>query len=127
MARPSIVNEWIDKANKDLSIAQEDIKKTERSEYVAFNYQQAVEKFLKAYIIANNLEFRKTHDLVAILKICAQKDKTFSQFKALVEDLNPLYIESRYPEFVGLITHERAKKALATTEEIARFVKSKLH
>lgn len=126
MARLPIVNEWIDKANKDLSIAQEDIKKPERSEYVAFNCQQAVEKYLKAYIIANNLDFRKTHDLVALLKICVQKDKTFSNFKALVEDLNPLYLETRYPEFIYLITQERVKKALATAQKIAQFVISKL-
>ncbi|OGD84761.1 hypothetical protein A2165_04370 [Candidatus Curtissbacteria bacterium RBG_13_40_7] len=110
MANFSIVQQWLDRADKDLSIAQSDIKDTKRAEYVAFNCHQATEKFLKAYIIAGDLKFRPTHDLVNLL----------------VEELTPLYLESRYPEFIRAITHKQAKIALVAAEKVAKFIKKKL-
>jgi hypothetical protein len=41
---------------------------------------QAAEKYLKSYIVAFNLEFRKIHDLIALLKICSAKDDSFTSF-----------------------------------------------
>src|SRR3989344_7884064 len=109
MADIKVVKQWLAKADKDLSIAQDDIQNPNRAEYVVFNCQQAAEKYLKAYIIANNLEFKYIHDLVEILRICQGKDKDFAKLRRYVEELTPFYIESRYPEFPGMISQKRAK------------------
>ena len=45
-------------------------------DHICFHFQQSTEKFLKAYIIANDLGFERTHDLPifcyknALKKIC---------------------------------------------------------
>lgn len=121
-----IVKQWLAKADKDLKIAQEDFKKPDRAEYVAFNCQQATEKYLKAYIVSNNLDFKRTPDLVELVRICAQKDSDFNRLKPFVEELTPFYIESRYPEFMGTITQQDAKRALAAAKKIADLVKDKI-
>ena len=126
MVNLSVVKQWLEKADSDLSFAQSTNKERGREDYVAFASQQAAEKFLKAFIIAKNLKFKYTHDLVDLLRVCAQKDKEFARLSSFAEELTPLYIESRYPEFVGVITKERAKIALAATKKIAEFVKRKL-
>lgn len=126
MADVSIIAQWIGKADKDLAIAEADVTRPERAEYVAFNCQQAAEKYLKAYIIANNLKFRYTHDLVELLRICLKNDPSFSKLSTFVEELTPFYIESRYPEFVGVITQKRARIALKAARTVANFVKGKL-
>lgn len=122
----SIVAQWLEKAAKDLSIAATDIKDSKRAEYVAFNCQQSAEKYLKAYIIANDLKFKYTHDLVELLRICVEKDKDFNKLKRYVEELTPFYIESRYPDLVGAITYERARLALSVAKKIAKFVEDKI-
>ena len=98
MADFSIVKQWLERAAKDLEIAQYDIKDSKRAEYVAFNCQQSAEKYLKAFIIAHNLKLKYTHDLVNLTRICSQKDKDFVKLEPYVEELTPFYIESRYPD-----------------------------
>ena len=56
---------------------------------ICFHFQQAAEKYLKAYIIHNNLEFWKTHDLPLLLKQCVSID---SAFKNYAEDCEYLII-----------------------------------
>lgn len=51
MADPSIVKEWLDKADEDLCFAEADL--AEGSEFyspICFHFQQAAEKYLKAYL-----------------------------------------------------------------------------
>jgi ribosome-associated protein YbcJ (S4-like RNA binding protein) len=54
MADPSIVREWLDKADEDFRFAEANLR--EGSEFYAqicFHFQQAAEKYLKAFIIDN--------------------------------------------------------------------------
>lgn len=126
MADLSIVNLWLDRAKKDLVIAQEDIKDPQRSEYVAFNCQQAAEKYLKAFIIKNELKFKATHDLVNLLEICIEKDSEFTKLREFAEELTPFYIETRYPDFIAAITGEKAELALKCAQKIAELVIRKI-
>lgn len=60
---------WLIKANNDLKVAEHELKMPleERvTEAVCFHSQQAVEKFLKAYLITQNIAFGKTHNLESI-------------------------------------------------------------
>jgi len=40
----------------------------------AFHAQQAVEKFIKAYLVKNQIEFRKTHDIGKLINLIETKD-----------------------------------------------------
>jgi HEPN domain-containing protein len=80
MVDKEIIQEWVRKANEDFKFAL--VNYEERKQFFAqicFHFQQAAEKYLKAYIIANDLDFRKIHDLVPLLKICISKDPSFEK------------------------------------------------
>lgn len=128
MADPSLVAGWIKKADENLQYARASFKE-ELGFYpqICFHLHQAVEKYLKAYIVAKDLNFQKIHDLTKLLKICAEVDTGFNGLSDSVVNLNPYYIETRYPEFIGTIGKVEAEKALRVAEEIAVFIKSKLH
>lgn len=66
-----LIREWIAKADEDLAFARVNFEEG-RNYYaqICFHFQQAAEKYLKAVVVANNLEFRKIHDLVALLNQC---------------------------------------------------------
>jgi HEPN domain-containing protein len=124
MVDSKVITEWVEKANEDLEFAR--INLNENRPFFAqicFHFQQSAEKYLKAYIISRGLEFRKTHDLLILLKTCSDHDHSFDVLKEACEYLATFYIEARYP--VHWPTHfsvDDTKKALQYAEEIQSFV-----
>ena len=127
MVDTEIIREWLLKADDDFEFAS--INLQERKPFYAqicFHFHQAAEKYLKAFIVANELEFRKIHDLPVLLKTCASIDSSFKQLRDACEYLNSFYVETRYPvHWPTSLSYETAKKALQHTEAIRSFVKSK--
>jgi HEPN domain-containing protein len=123
-----IVREWLAKANEDFEFARLNFEEGKPFfGQICFHFQQAVEKYLKSYIIANELEFLKIHDLPLLLKICLSKDPSFDQLREDCEYLTTFYVDTRYP--VHWPTHfspEETQKAFQSAEQIQSFVKSKL-
>ncbi|MDO8618383.1 MAG: HEPN domain-containing protein [Candidatus Daviesbacteria bacterium] len=127
MVNSKIVEGWINKANEDLLYAKASVdEKLEFYAQICFHLHQAAEKFLKSYIVAKELNFQKIHDLTRLLQICAKDDTDFNSLNDLVIELNPYYIEARYPEFIISVDKSQTEKALKTAEQIAGFVKFKL-
>ena len=128
MADPVIVKEWLDKAEEDFRFAESNLQ--EGSEFfsqICFHFQQAAEKYLKAYIIAKGLAFNKVHDLVHLLRTCSGQDQVFSSLKEECILLNSAYIETRYPvHWPTNYTRETAKQAYAAAQNIARLVRDRL-
>ena len=64
-----ISKQWIAKAKNDLLNANNNLKAEETPfDTVCFHCQQAAEKFLKAYLVANGNSYTISHDLVLILE-----------------------------------------------------------
>jgi HEPN domain-containing protein len=57
---------WTFFADKDLGAAEFLFARPEFTGEVTFLCQQAVEKYLKAFLTAKNIFFRKTHDLAEL-------------------------------------------------------------
>jgi HEPN domain-containing protein len=94
---------------------------------ICFHFQQAAEKYLKAYIIAMGLEFRKIHDLLLLLKQCSSKDPSFNNFSEDCEYLSTFYIETRYPvHWPAQLTKKETDKAYQAADNIRIFIKRKL-
>ena len=128
MADPAIVREWLEKADEDFRFAEANLR--DGSEFYAqlcFHFQQAAEKYLKAFIIGKNLQFDRVHDLVHLLKTCSA---SAGQFSELIEDgifLNTAYIETRYPvHWPTDYTRETAAQAQEAAGRIARMVREGL-
>jgi len=67
---PKIAKEWIEKAEEDYGFACLSTEYTDYFAQVCFHFQQAAEKYLKAFIVANKLDFRPVHNLLELLTIC---------------------------------------------------------
>jgi HEPN domain-containing protein len=59
--------------------------------------QEAVERYLKGYLIGKGWVLVKTHDLTRLIKEAAQYDHCFGQFKTLAEDLTEDFFAQHYP------------------------------
>ena len=128
MVDRGIVQEWIEKAEEDFEFARINLEEGKRFfAQICFHFHQAAEKYLKAYIVANELEFRKIHELPMLLKFCIEKDPSFKQIKDECEFLNGFYMDSRYPvQWPSNFSANEAQKAHQASFLIRSFVKSKL-
>lgn len=128
MADAAIIREWLNKAEEDLRFAEANL--LEGNVFFAqicFHFQQAAEKYLKAYIIGKGLDFGRVHDLVHLLRTCAAHDPTFDELKEDCILLNTAYIETRYPvHWPTNYTKETAEQAHAAAVGIAGKVRSQL-
>ena len=128
MADPSIVKEWLEKADEDFRFAETNLREGGGFfSQICFHFQQAAEKYLKAYIIGKGLSFDKVHDLVRLLKTCSAHEPDFVRLKEDCILLNTAYIETRYPvHWPTSYTKETAEEARAAAGTIAKMVRSHL-
>lgn len=100
MAHRLLILEWLYKADQDFGLALLTLQDTNRSFYdqICTSFHQAVEKYLKAYIVAHELSFRKLHDLEKLLRTCITHDATISSLEEACRFLNPFYVELRYAD-----------------------------
>ena len=124
MAKPEIIEEWLKRANEDFEFAFSNLKdRSQFHSHICFHFHQAAEKYLKAFIIAHDLELEKIHDLLKLLKTCQAKDPTLSCLRKSCEFLNPFYIETRYPTHWPICySKEEAQKAKDAAQKIAKTI-----
>jgi HEPN domain-containing protein len=89
---------WLFRANEDIA----GIKNLSESglelysSTICFHAQQAVEKFLKAFLVFHNIDFIKTHDLEFLLMECQKIDKSCFDFD--FGSLTDFGVSIRYPD-----------------------------
>jgi len=101
------------KADADLDLA--DHLLTEGAAFpnaIAFNSQQAAEKYLKALLTWHQVPFPKTHDLEQLLDLIATVDAGLAESLRDVIVLTPYGVELRYPGDRSDATHHEAREAV---------------
>lgn len=128
MVEHEIVREWIVKADEDYEFARINLEEGKNFfGQICFHFQQAAEKYLKAFIVAHELEFRKIHELPLLLKICMSKDSSFHEIREECEFLTAFYIDTRYPvHWPTNYSFVETQKAFQAVRRIQTFVKSKI-
>jgi len=63
--------------------------------------QQALEKFLKAYLLARGWKLKKVHTLQSLLDEAAIHDQNLQSFRDLCERVSAFYMVERYPSLGG--------------------------
>ena len=100
MQRESLLSrDWFEKAAKDMQrveilLAADDI------EGAGFHLQQAVEKYLKGYLLDKGWELRRTHDLEVLLNEAVVHDGRFEKYFDYCIMIREFYVQERYP-FIG--------------------------
>ncbi len=121
------LREWLKKADEDFNFSTSILPDTTFYAQVCFHFQQAAEKYLKAYIVGKGLEFRKIHELRKLLKICEKDNMSFSALRDECDFLSPFYIDTRYPvHWPSQVSREEALNAQEATRKIKEFVKKLL-
>ena len=127
MAEPRVVDEWVNKAEEDHQFASSVLEDSTFYAQICFHFHQAAEKYLKAFIVARDLEFQKIHDLLVLLKICSAVEHGFSAILDDCKFLNRFYIDTRYPvHWPTNYCKEEALKAKNACEQVRKAIRSVL-
>ena len=124
-----ITKKWIEFVDKDLLLAKRNIDSKDFCELIAFHLQQALEKVLKAYIYEKtNKEPPRIHNLIGLVNLSGMELK--NEEKDLLDDLNFVYTESRYPQSIDELRDFLDKIDLRElynkTERLIQWIKIKL-
>jgi len=112
--------DWASYAEQDWQLALSIFKrKKTMSIHVCFHAQQSAEKYLKALLIAKNVDFPKTHDLSTLNSLC-EKSAILTGFSAeKLTILSDHAVVSRYPGEEPSV--EDAREAIEIAKTIRKF------
>ncbi|MFQ5455845.1 MAG: HEPN domain-containing protein [Nitrospirota bacterium] len=92
------VNLWINKAEGDIKLIEKTMNDDDSPfDLLCFHAQQAVEKYLKAYLVFKQVSFEKTHNLNYLLCLCIKENNKFLQIADVPEKLEDYAVIVRYP------------------------------
>jgi HEPN domain-containing protein len=106
----SLLDEWIEKAEADYksAVALQRRRKELLPDIVCYHCQQCVEKYLKAYLIAQGSTPPRIHDWEDLLNLCALYNATLTTRLPLVHVLNPYGVLIRYPGMTATVAEAQA-------------------
>jgi HEPN domain-containing protein len=112
---------WVFFAENDMKMADSAIDEPRLTGQVIFHSQQAIEKYLKSYLVENNIRFPKIHDLPKLYEL-VKKVKNWDIDEILLEQISNIYSASRYPSNIGLLPNHQIP-TMAEAKEIFDFAK----
>jgi HEPN domain-containing protein len=114
-----IAVEWLKSSYSDLVVIEEILHNNFLTHMVAFHSQQSIEKSLKAIIAFEDINVTKIHSLNRLFKTVEDYIK-LDDFE-MVNKLDKLYIDSRYPADIGILPN--GKPIPADAKEFYEFAK----
>ena len=122
-----LIKAWFKKGDKDLQTVKNEFASANCVfESICFHSQQAVEKYLKAYLIFLEISFRKTHEIGELITMCEAKDTEISTLKEEADILTDYAVEIRYPDDFYEPTLEESELAYKVTLKIREYIISKI-
>jgi HEPN domain-containing protein len=121
------VRQWIAKAENDLRNAVHTLTIDEECPFdtICFHAQQCAEKYLKGYLVLQQVAFPRTHDLVVLLRLASG-----AGLRGLragdVQPLNRYIVEARYPGDWDPIDRNEAEQTVAQARKVREAVRAHL-
>ena len=89
--------EWFERGRHDIETAQLLYDEQGYTDSIAYHIQQAIEKYLKGYLVLNGKKPPKIHELDTLLNHVLRFDSSLNSFLELCEKASRYYMEDRYP------------------------------
>ena len=122
-----VVAQWVLKAESDLKSAALllRVRRDCPTDIVCFHVQQCVEKYLKAMLVLNAIEFPRTHQISLLLALVpAQVRPVLTPQEQ--DRLTEYAVTTRYPGDYDPISREEARQAVQTARRLRNQVRRRL-
>jgi HEPN domain-containing protein len=119
------IRKWLEVADHDIEASEIIIQaKPLILDIACFHCQQAVEKYLKAFLVYKKIHFEKTHNLSLLKKQCAKEDKDFTGI--VLKRLNDYAVRNRYPDDHIMPSLKQTKDYYKIALEVKQLVLKKI-
>ena len=110
--------DWFRIGDKELKRA-ENLFKLGDFEGAGINIQQAIEKYLKGFLLSKGWNLRRIHNLETILNDVIKYEPTLEKFRQDCRKITYYYIEGRYPFFISSeLTHDEIRNSLESAKSL---------
>ncbi|MGD0078587.1 MAG: HEPN domain-containing protein [Sedimentisphaerales bacterium] len=124
---PEKIKEWISFAEDDIRMADVamKLKSNVPCRIIAFHAQQCAEKYLKAYLVSQEVDFPYTHSIATLLKLCGKYALRIKEIQD-ADLLTPYAITARYPGQDERVTKGETLKAIGMAKKVRQTVRDAL-
>lgn len=120
-------SEWFEKGDHDIETAELLYEEKGYTDVIAYHIQQAIEKYLKGYLVYHGKKYPKIHELDMLLNLVSKFDDSFRDFIEICEKASKYYLEERYPPGPQIsYTHEEIKEDLDVAKNLIKKITKKL-
>ena len=116
-----LVVEWLKHAddNIDTALLLKEMR-PQHYEIICYHCEQAVEKYLKGFLVFKGKMPPKTHDLNNLCTLCSEQDNSFQNLQPQCSYLTPFAVQPKYPNDLD-ITDADVEKAVKFALEVKNF------
>lgn len=119
--------EWVRKAEGDFKAAGHLLKGGEDYLFgTAFHAQQSAEKYIKAFLVWQQIEFPKSHDIGKLMALAAEVAPDLPEILAEAKTLTPFGVDYRYPGDYPEVTTGDAEAALVLATLVRDEIRNRL-
>lgn len=116
-------NEWLNRASSNFNLGKNLVKGV-NFEDLCFNFQQSVEKALKAILVKEKIKIPKTHSISELLSIL--KDNSVEipfEVEQNAPSLSIYAVDTRYPDNYFLVDVEDYQEAMDIAQKVYEWAK----
>lgn len=119
--------QWAKSADEDLRLAKHGLTLKSSCPYrlIAYHAQQCVEKYLKAHLVLQGIDFPYTHNIARLLELCAESAGWAGTLED-AETLTPYAITTRYPGADEAVSRKEALEAIEIASRARRVIRKEL-
>ena len=118
--------DWFAQGDMDIQAANILLTQDGPLPVLAFHVQQAVEKYLKGFLISTGWPLRRIHDVEILVQEAIARDADFAPFLAPCQRITEYYIETRYPLGIHTLLHaETIKTDLEVAHALSELIRDK--
>jgi HEPN domain-containing protein len=115
--------DWFRIGEKDLKRA-EHLLNINDPEGAGYHLQQAVEKYLKGFLLSKGWKLKRIHDLEVLLNDALKYEKTFDAYRTLCQKITGYYVIDRYPlPSAATLTREEVQESVIEAEKLIQRLK----
>ncbi len=112
--------EWFERGRHDIETAQLISDQDGYTDVIVYHIQQAIEKYLKGYLVLHGKKPPKTHELDVLLDRIADFDRSFGNYLELCEKASRYYLDGRYPP--GPVVGYEYEEIMADLDEALKLI-----
>jgi HEPN domain-containing protein len=121
------VTEWFERGKHDIETAKLLYKEQGYTDTITHHIHQAVEKYLKGFLVYKNIIPKKTHDLVQLVGGLIKDEPSLEEFTDFCDKATKYYIEDRYPPGPPVVySYDEIKISLDLACKLIERIKSKV-